>query len=212
MPQFLTPPGFSGTAALTASTGLEVITTGAWQFSQSGYNDGITWGVSLGGPLRAALDAPVADPDSGMLHLRAQNWIIAGVGNTLTAYTDPVTHITYGADRCRIEVRGRWLVPRQPNSNSFNGIGAIYQGVTETDEGSRTMYPVLLDYETPQPRVYRIQGSAVAGGAEDTFSPHVFFCRVEQSVTTDNSNRAFQSNSTASPQWIYQYAKSWQID
>jgi len=210
MPTFITP--ISGTAALTTTSGLDVISQGEWRFSQAGYNDGITWGVSLGGPRQPAPGAPVADPGSGVLHLRAQDWSIAGAGNTLTAYTDPDTGITYGADRCRIEIQGAWRVPRQPNSNSFNGIGVIYRGLTETDEGSRVMDPALLDYETPQPSTYRIQGAAVEGGAEDTFSHHVFFCRVEQHATTDNSNRAFQSNSTAAPQWRYHYAKSWQID
>ena len=210
MPTFITP--FAGTAALTTATGLQVRDRGAWLLSQAGYNDGITWGVSLGGPRVAAPEAAVADPGSGRLDLRAENWSIAVIGNQLTAYTDPSTGITWGADRCRIEVRGRWSVRRQPNSNSFNGPGVIYSGVTDTDEGGRVMGPALLDYDTPQVTLYRIQGSAVDGGAEDTFSSHVFFCRVEQRVTTDNSNRAFQSNSTVTPQWIYSYSKSWQID
>ena len=210
MPTFITP--ISGTAALTTSTGLEVVSQGRWLFSQSGYNDGITWGVSLGGPRTGAPDSPPADPSSGELHLRAQAWTIAGAGNTLTAYTDPDSGITYGADRCRIQVQGRWQVVRRPNSNSFNGIGVIYTGLTATDEGSRDMTPFLLNYTTDTVRSYRIQGADVVGGAEDTFSPHVFFCRCIEAVTTDNSNRAFQSNSTASPQWIYTYSKSWQID
>jgi hypothetical protein len=212
MPSFITPLGFSGLSSLTSSNGLVTQEQGLWQFSQAGYNDGITWGVSLGGPRVAAPEAAVADPGSGVLDLRAENWSIAVIGNELTAYTDPDTGITYGAERCRIQVRGRWSVPRRPNSNSFNGPGVIYSGVTDTDEGSRLMGPALLDYETPHTTTYRIQGSAVEGGAEDTFSGHVFFCRVEQRVTTDNSNRAFQSNSIVAPQWIYSYSKSWQID
>ena len=40
MPTFITP--ISGTAALTTATGLEVVSQGAWQFSQSGYNDDVT--------------------------------------------------------------------------------------------------------------------------------------------------------------------------
>ena len=210
MPTFITP--ISGTAALTTATGLEVVSQGAWLFSQSGYNDDVTWGVSLGGPRIGAPDAPTADPGSGLLDLRAQAWTIAGTGNELTAYTDPDTHITYGADRCRIQIQGAWQVLRRPNSNSFNGIGVIYTGITETDEGSRAMTPALLDLVTSVPRMYLIQGSAVEGGATDTFSPHVFFCRCREAITTDNSNRAFQSNSTVTPQWIYAYSKSWQID
>ena len=210
MPTFVTP--ISGTAALTTATGLTVISQGRWLFSQPGYNDGITWGVSLGGPTQPAPAAPTATVDSGVLDLSAQGWRIAGAGNTLTSYTDPDTGITYGAELCRITVTGAWRVPRRPNSNSFNSTGVIYRGETDTDEGGRTMTPSLLDYETLQPRTYRIQGPAVTGGAEDTFTPHVFFCRCSQSVTTDNSNREFQSNSTVSPQWVYQYSKSWQTD
>jgi len=210
MPTFITP--VSGQAALTTTTGLAVISQGTWRFSESGYNDGVTWGVSLGGPRTGAPDAAAGDPGSGLLHLRAQGWTIAGVGNTLTAYTDPDTGITYGADRCRILIRGQWRVPRRPNSNSFNGIGVIYTGRTETDQGDRDMTPFLLDLVTEPPVTYRIQGAAVEGGAEDTFSSHVFFCRCTENVTTDNSNRAFQSNSIAQPQWVYAYSKSWQID
>jgi hypothetical protein len=210
MPTFVTP--IAGTAALTTATGLHVISQGRWLFSQSGYNDSITWGVSLGGPVQPAPAAATATVASGLLHLSAQGWTIVGAGNTLTAYTDPDTHITYGPERCRILVTGAWRVPRRPNSNSFNSTGVIYTGLTETDEGGRTMTPSLLDYETLQPRTYVIQGAAVAGGAADTFTPHVFFCRCSESVTTDNSNREFQSNSTAAPQWVYQYSKSWQTD
>ena len=210
MPTFITP--FSGTAELTASTGLTVISQGQWQFSQAGYNDGVTFGVSLGGPDLAAPAAPALVAESGVLELRAQAWHIAGIGNALTAYTDPDTGITYPSDRCRIEITGAWRVQRRPNSNSFNGAGVIYSGRTETDEGLRDMAPFLLDYQTLTARSYRIQGSAVVGGAQDTFSQHVFFCRVRESATTDNTNRLFQSNSVVQPRWIYTYSKSWQID
>jgi hypothetical protein len=210
MTTFVTP--ISGTAALTTSTGLTVISQGSWLFSQSGFNDGITWGVSLGGPTEAALKAVAATVSSGVLHLAAQNWPIQGAGNTLTAFTDPDTGITYGAERCRISVTGGWRVPRRPNSNSFNSTGVIYTGVTETDEGSRSMTPFLLNFDTYVLETYVIQGAAVEGGAEDTFSPHVFFCQCSETVTTDNSNREFQSNSTAAPAWHYEFAKSWQID
>lgn len=210
MPQFITP--IAGTAALTTLTGLTVLSQGAWLFSQSGFNDGVSWGVSLGGPTEAALKAPAATVSSGVLSLSAQNWSIVGAGNTLTAFTDPDTGETYGPERCRISVTGGWQVPRRPNSNSFNSTGVIYTGFTETDEGSRAMTPFLLNFDTYVQETYVIQGAAVAGGAQDTFSPHVFFCQCSESVTTDNSNREFQSNSTASPAWHYAFAKSWQID
>jgi hypothetical protein len=210
MPTFITP--FSGSAELTASNGLDIVSQASWRFSQSGYNDGASFGVSLGGPLRPAPEAATATPQSGELHLRAQNWPIADIGNTLTSYTDPGSGITYGAERCRIEVRGRWNVGRRPNPNSFNGQGVLYTGRTETDEGNRDMSPFLLNFVGVRLETYIIQGSAVAGGALDTFSNHVFFCRVTETATTDNSNREFQSNSLARPVWQYSYAKSWQID
>lgn len=210
MPTFITP--ISGTAQLTTTTGLEIISQGAWLFSQAGFNDDVSWGVSLGGPTEAALKAPAATVSSGVLSLTAQNWTIQGAGNTLTAFTDPDTGVTYGPERCRISVTGGWRVPRRPNSNSFNSTGVIYTGLTETDEGSRTMTPFLLNFDTHELETYVIQGAAVEGGAEDTFSPHVFFCQCSESVTTDNSNREFQSNSVASPAWRYQFAKSWQTD
>ena len=209
MSTFVTP--ISGTAELTTATGLTVISQGRWLFSQAGYNDQATWGVSLGGPIQAAPRAPTATVDSGLLHLQAQAWTIAGAGNTLTSYTDPDSGITYGPELCRIEVTGGWSVPRRPNSNSFNSTGVIYTGLTQTDEGERSMTPYLLNYETYAARSYVIQGSGVAGGAQDTFTPHVFFCKCSESVTTDNSNREFQSNSTATPVWNYAYSKSWQI-
>ena len=209
MTTFVTP--ISGTAALTTATGLSVISQGRWLFSQSGYNDSATWGVSLGGPVVAAPKAPTATVDSGLLYLQAQGWTIAGAGNTLTSYTDPDTGDTYGPELCRILVTGAWSVPRRPNSNSFNSTGVIYNGLTETDEGERSMDPYLLNYQTYAPRSYVIQGSAVSGGAQDTFTPHVFYCKCSESVTTDNSNREFQSNSIATPVWAYTYSKSWQI-
>lgn len=210
MPTFVTP--ITGTAQLTTQTGLVVISQGRWLFSQSGYNDSITWGVSLGGPVQAAPKAPTATVDSGLLYLQAQGWTIEGAGNTLTAYTDPDTHITYGPERCRILVTGAWRVPRRVNSNSFNSTGVIYNGLTQTDEGGRSMTPYLLNYETYAPRSYVIQGAAVSGGAQNTFTAHVFYCQCSESATTDNSNREFQSNSVASPVWAYSYSKSWQID
>lgn len=210
MSTFVTP--ITGTAELTSSTGLQIISSGLWLFSQAGFNDGATWGVSLGGPTRSAPGAPAATIDSGLLHLQATNWTIAGTGNTLTSYTDPTTSQTYGPERCRIVVTGYWSVPRRPNSNSFNSTGVIYTGLTETDEGQRSMNPFLLNYQTYAPVSYVIQGSAVSGGAQDTFSSHVFYCKCTESATTDNSNREFQSNSIARPAWIYTYSKSWQID
>jgi len=47
MSTFYTPPGYTGQAELTASTGLVVTDQGLWRFSQSGYNDGATFGLSL---------------------------------------------------------------------------------------------------------------------------------------------------------------------
>lgn len=201
MPTFITP--FSGRGELTVSTGLEIQSQGLWQFSQAGYNDGATFGVSLRHP------APTA---SGTLELRAQGWPIAGIGNTLTAYTDPDTGVTYPADRCRILVQGQWQVLRQPNSNSYESIGVIYDGVTETDDGSRSMTPFLLSLTTTPRVTYRIQGAAVTGGAQDTFTLHEFFCRCSHTVRTDNSNGLFVSNSTVRPAWVYSYSKSWQTD
>jgi hypothetical protein len=209
MPTFITP--FFGQSELTASSGLEIIDQGQWNFSQSGYNDGVTFGVSLGGPIKPAPDAPTADVTSGELHLRAQNWTIAEVGNSLTSYTDPDSGITYPPEKCKIQVTGRWVVLRSPNSNSFNGTGVIYQGRTDTDEGARDMTPFLLNFQAPRQQTYVIQGSGVDGGALNTFSGHVFFCRCRETVTSDNSNRAFQSNSIARPAWQYFYSKSWQI-
>jgi hypothetical protein len=217
MAQFITP--FSGAGVLSTSTGLVMQTQGRWLFSQAGFNDGETWGVSLGWPVDSGpsdfyygpTPTPVQPVQSGELYLAATNWALPG-GSALTAYTDPGTGITYGPERCRIQITGRWSVNRRPNPNSFNGQGVIYQsGHTRTDLGDRDMGPVfLLDFQSAL-ATYVIQGSAVEGGAQDTFTGHEFYCRLSQSVTTDNSNREFQSNSTARPIWPYVWSRSWQI-
>lgn len=201
MASFFTPPGYSGIAELSASSGLEITNQALWKFSDSGYNDGATFGLSLTHP------KPLT---GGTLLLSAQNWTISTIGNSLTSYTDPNTGITYPEEKCRILITGRWVVTRQPNSNSFNGVGVIYTGSTVTDLGSRLMTPFLLDYVSPEAS-YVIQGSDVVGGALDTFSSHIFSCEIQESAATDNSNREFQSNSIAKPVWIYNFSKSWQI-
>jgi hypothetical protein len=198
---FYTPPGLTGQAELTASNGLAVDELALWRFSESGYNDGATFGLSLGYP------KPL---DGGELRLQAQNWPIENIGNQLTEYQDPITHEVYPATQCRITVRGRWQVVRQPNSNSFNSIGIEYQGETRTDQGDRTMGPALLTFNTVY-HTYIIQGSGVTGGAQDTFSSHLFYCRCTEVTNSDNSNRLFQSNTVTRPVWTYTYAKSWEI-
>ena len=216
MPTFVTP--YSGTSELTVTNGLHIIEQGRWLINRTSINDGATLGVSLGGPERSSggfyygpgPSAPAQILSSGLLHLRAENWTIADIGNDLTAYTQP-GGATFGPERCRITVQGRWQVSRQPNSNSFNSQGVLYRGRTETDQGDRDMDPWLLNF-TSELVTYVIQGSAVTGGALDTFSGHVWFCRVTESATTDNSNREFQSNSICRPVWAYSYAKSWQTD
>jgi hypothetical protein len=198
MPTFITP--YSGSAELAANTGLSVVSAGLWRYSQAGYNDGATFGLSLGHP----------NPTSGgLLHLRAENWPIADIGNELTSYTDPATGLTYGPTLCRIVVTGAWTVIRQQNSNSYNSFNITYVATTVTDLGDRDMNPSLLNYTTPQ-ATYVIQGSAVAGGAQNTFSDHVFECRATESAASTNSNREFQSNTITRPTWIYTYSKSWQ--
>jgi hypothetical protein len=199
---FYTPPGYTGQAELTASTGLTTVDLALWRFSRSGYNDGATFGLSLGHP------RPL---EGGELKVQAQNWPIENIGNQLTAYQDPVTGATYPASQCRITLRGRWQVTRQPNSNSFNSIGIEYSGRTETDLGSRAQGPTLLSLTTAY-ATYIIQGSGVTGGAQDTFSSHVFYCQCTEAAATDNSNRLFQSNTTIRPVWDYTYAKSWEIE
>ena len=202
MPTFITPPGLSGQAELTAANGLTIDSQGRWTYNRFNYSDGAGFGLSLGNP------APTA---GGELRLSATNWPIAVIGNTLTAYTDPDSGTTYGPERCRIQVTGQWQVPRSPNSDSFNSIGVIYTGSTHTDLGNRDMYPWLLSYTTTS-ATYVIQGSAVDGGAQDTFSTHEFYCHLTESVDTDNSNHQFQSNSITRPVWVYTYSKSWQTD
>lgn len=218
MPTFITP--VSGTATLTASNGLEIVEQGRWQFSQFGYADGASFGVTLSFPDRDRLgpyydthaNPPPPHPlESGLLHLRAVDWTIDEIGNELTSYTPPGGP-TYGPERCRILVTGAWQVIRAQISDSYNSFGVNYAGRTETDQGGRDMATgSLLTYQA-QPVTYVIQGSAVAGGAQDTFSTHEFWCRVTESATTTNSNRAFASNTFARPVWNYTYSKSWQTD
>jgi hypothetical protein len=216
MATFITPPGFSGTAELTASTGLEVQEQGIWTFSQAGYNDGATFGASLGWPdpqllgrvSSAAPRLPTNPITAGTLSLRAQGWQIPP-GSDLSEYTDPITHVTYTAEQCRVVITGQWIVIRQVNSNSYNSFGVERSGLTVTDQGSRSMDPWLLDFVS-EPATYVIQGSEVTGGARDTFSDHVWTCEITESATTDNSNYAFQSNTIARPAWVYTYSKSWQ--
>jgi hypothetical protein len=144
MPTFITP--YSGTAELTASNGLTVIDQGTYTFSQNGYNDSATFGLSLGGPRRAGQGVeplPTEPITGGLLHLRGENWTIAGIGNTLTSYTDPLTGLTYSAAQCRISVTGRWQVVREPNSNSFNGVGIIYGGILPDRKRTRHRRPLM---------------------------------------------------------------------
>jgi hypothetical protein len=197
MPSFFTPPGFAGSAELTVATGLSVQRQGLWQFSQPGYNDGVTFGVSLTHP------APQA---SGELWVRAHAWPIAVIGNELTPWTQDSQEI-YPASQCRIMVTGRWMVVLQSNSNSFNGVGVEYSGSITTDQGSTGFWGT---YQGPLTS-YLIQGSGVTGGALDTFTDHVFEARCEQATTTVNSNRQYQSNTICRPAWIYSYSKSWQV-
>ena len=198
MPTFITP--YSGSAELTASNGLAIVDPGLWRFSQQGYNDGATFGLSL-----SFLNAT----DGGELHLSATNWPIADIGNELTSYTDPNTGLTYAADQCRIVVTGSWLINRQVNSNSFNSVGVLYNALTTTDLGDREMSPYLLSYASPV-ATYIIQGSAVDGGAIDTFTDKLFYCRATESTTSPNSNKEYQSNSIIRPVFLYDYSKSWQ--
>jgi len=201
MPTFITPPELSGTAELTTGQGLVVIQSGLWQRDPASLPPGVSWAVSLTYP---------QPQESGLLHLRAQGWSIPG-GNELTPYTDTSTGITYSAEQARITVRGRWQVDRRPNSDSYNSFGVLYSGRTETDLGSRDMDPWLLGYTSPL-ATYIIQGSAVEGGAQDTFTPRMFECRITETVRSDNSNRQYQSNSLAQPRWQYQYLRQWQTD
>lgn len=226
MATFITP--YSGSAELTASNGLDIVEQGKWLFSQAGYNDGATFGVSLGAPYIKGYYENGQDTrdigfnggpgnytsqtlDSGLLHLRARNWTIASIGNALTAYTDPSTSTTYGPSRCRITVTGQWIVVRQPNTNSYNSFGIGYRGDTRTDQGDRRMDPDLLTLITGF-ATYVIQGNDVVGGAQDTFSDHDFWCECQHLTNSVNSNREYQSNTIARPVWSYTYTKSWQTD
>ncbi len=218
MIQWIEPVSQSGTGELTVSTGLVIQEQGLWQFSQAGYNDGATFGVSLAFP-RGSMgpsdfyygprDPGRAPPQSaGELVLAAQGWSIPG-GNALTSYTDPETQMTYPADQCQITITGGWQVDRAVNSNSFNSFGVELTGRTDTDLGSRDMSPWLLSYTSPAV-TYVIQGAAVTGGAQDTFTDHEFRCRITEIATTANSNFSFQSNTVARPAWVYQYRRRWQ--
>lgn len=216
---FYTPPGYSGISQLDAGNGLSIIEQGQWRYSQAGYNDGATFGLSIGGPGKPGDSpfyggtGPIPGPEisGGELHLRAQNWPISVIGNTLSQYVDPV-YGTLPASKCRILVTGAWTVLRRQNSNSFNSIGVLYRGDTKTDLGDRIMaYPNLLSYTTPEAS-YVIQGAEVSGGAQNTFSDHVFFVKITELVNSDNSNREFQSNTVVRPVWVYSYRKSWEID
>lgn len=200
MPTFITP--YSGQAELTASTGLTVVSQGLWRFSQSGYNDGATFGVSLTHP---------TPNDAGLLHVQAINWNIQDIGNELTSYYDEDAGETYPASKCRIMVTGRWQVTRQVNSNSWNGIGVSWSGNTDTDLGDRAFNGYLLNFWSNY-STYEIQGSGVTGGAKNTFSDHVFYCKCTETATGSNSNKEYQSNTISRPVWAYTYTKGWQID
>lgn len=216
---FYTPPGYSGYSELTASTGLAIINQARWKFSQAGYNDGASFGLSLSWPdkgINGQYDygtpgQKIKPQSGGILELEATNWTIPVIGNQLTSYTNPETSETYPASQCRILVTGNWVVVRKPNSNSYNSFGVIYTGLTETDLGSREMHPFLLSY-TSATTSYVIQGANVTGGAQDTFSTHKFYCRATESTTSDNSNNEYQSNSLIQPIWVFTYSKSWEIE
>lgn len=216
---FYTPPGYSGSAQLTASTGLTINDQGRWRFSQQGYNDRATFGLSLGWPDTAyngefdygSPGSQIRPLTGGLLSLSATNWTIPVIGNTLRSYTDPDTSITYPESQCRIQIHGQWQVTRQQNSNSYNSFGILYTGVTETDLGSRTFNPNLLSYNTIY-ATYTIQGADVTGGALDTFSDHEFFCRVTEATSSNNSNNEFQSNTITTPIFVYTYNMSWEIE
>lgn len=203
MSTFFTPPGNSGLAVLSASTGLEIVEIALYRFSGPGFNDGQTFGLPLTQP------KPLS---GGQLHLQAQNWYIGTIGNNLVSYTDPDTAITYPAAKCRITVTGHWLVTRQQNSNSFNSVGILYSGRTETDQGSREMTNDDLLNLSPPNATYVIQGTEVDGGAINTFSARVFSCKVTEHATSDNSNKQFASNTVTTPIWPYVWTRSWQVD
>lgn len=199
---FYTPSGYTGQSQLTASSGLQVVQYGLWRFSQAGYNDGATFGLSLGTP------APL---NGGELSLSATDWNIAVVGNELTEYTNPDTGQTYLASQCRIQIVGQWQIVRQQNSNSYNSFNISYQGTTNTDLGNRSMNPNLLNFYSTY-ATYTIQGADVTGGAQDTFSNYEFYCNFTEIASSTNSNKEFQSNTIIRPVWTYTYTKSWEID
>jgi hypothetical protein len=196
---FITP--YSGTAVLTPVTGLVIVDQGLWRYNPERLESGTVFELSLTSP------TPLT---GGELYLRAQNWSIAEIGNELTSYTDPDSGTTYGPELCRITVRGRWQVPRSQNSDSYNSFGIDYDADTRTSQGDISMSPQLFGYTT-QYQTFVIQGAAVTGGALDTFSHHVFYCRLTEVASSDNSNRQFQSNTTTQPVYRYSYSKSWQI-
>lgn len=212
------PPGYSGSSELTASNGLTVVSPGRWLFSRAGYNDGATFGLSMGWPDTAyngefsyGAPPPESKPLSGgLLHLQAQDWEIAGVGNSLQSYTDPTTGDVYSEAQCKITVTGYWQVYRHQNSSSYNSFNVSYIGTTSTDQGDRVMDPSLLTL-IEQPTTYVIQGADVTGGARNTFSPHEFWCKVTEEASSTNSNNEFQSNTVTRPTWVYTYSMGWEI-
>jgi hypothetical protein len=197
MATFITP--FTGSAALTVSTGLNIEDQGTWMFEPPAYVDGITFGVTLANAFNA---------NSGELHLRATNWTIPVIGNALTSYTDPDTHITYPASKCQIKLVGRWQIRRTINTASNTSQGVLYNSYTLTDQGDRTKAGT---WYTPY-HTFIIQGDQVEGGAIDTFTTHEFWCRIVERTATRNTNGLYVSNTVASPIWAYDYYKSWQTN
>ena len=196
MTTWIEPPDQAGDAELTVATGLGIVSQDLWTLSLAGYNDGATFGLSLTYPRPEA---------GGELLVQAQDWYIGTIGNELVAYTDPSTGITYGADRCQIQISGQWQIIRQENSNSFVSFGIEHGGVTETDQGSRDYWGTLY---TPR-QTFVIQGAVVPGGAQDTFTTRLFRVRATETATSDNSNRLFQSNTILRPAWVYSYMRRW---
>jgi hypothetical protein len=182
---------------------LQIRDIALYQFSGPGFNNGQTFGLTLAHP------KPLS---GGELHLSAQNWRIGDIGNDLVSYTDPDSGITYPASKCRITVTGHWSVTRKQNSNSFNSVGILYSGQTETDQATREMTDNDLLNLNPPDVTYVIQGSGVDGGAINTFGTHVFYCKVTEQATSDNSNKQFTSNTVTTPVWVYEWTRSWQVD
>jgi hypothetical protein len=197
MPSFFAPDSLSGTAELTVTNGLTVVEQGLWNFSQAGYNDQATFGLSLTHP---------KPDDGGALRVEATNWSIAVIGNQLTDYVGEDS-VFYPASRCRIVITGNWQIVRQQNSNSFNSTGIDYGGHTHTDLGNRDYWGTFFTNRA----TYVIQGADVDGGAQDTFTSHRFYAHMTETTSTDNSNRLYQSNTITRPVWVYTYSKSWQI-